>query len=47
MRTDSYKRLRIVVGLYKQHFRTFDTYSIVVAERISLEASAEFELVAT
>jgi len=36
MRTRSNKSLRIVVGIYKQHFRIFDTYrskySIVVAK---------------
>jgi len=51
MRTRSNKSLRIFVGLYKQPFRSFDTYrakySIVVAEGISLEASAELEMVAT
>ena len=51
MRTRSYKSLRMIVGLYKQHFRIFVTYrakySIVVAEGISLQASAEFETVAT
>lgn len=51
MRTRHNKSLRISVGLYKQHFRIFDRdmvqYSVVVVEGISLEASAELELVAT
>jgi hypothetical protein len=37
------KSLRISVGLYKEHFRIYDRDRVVVAEGVSLEASAGLE----